>query len=109
MFSERWMERPTDAQNLPSVDSRTYLYSIISAPTGPIRELVPKMLPAEPRLSKIRWFRMKTGTIVESIQRNFKNHGAAAAIYDVAIRSINKCCYVKKLTCVAIDEVNPKC
>jgi hypothetical protein len=47
------------------------------------------------------------GSIIASVQRTIRNHGSQAAIYDVAIRSINKFVYLKTLECVVIERVDP--
>src|SRR3954468_5637365 len=47
---------------------------------------------------------MDTQSFFNSIARTARNHGRAAAVYDVVMRSLNKCLYVRTLQCAIIDK-----
>ena len=51
---------------------------------------------------------MKVASAIATIRRNIRNHGLRAAIYDVAVRSINRVVYMKTLECVVIEQVDQK-
>jgi len=49
---------------------------------------------------------MNIASVITSIQRNVRNYGRPAAIYDILIRSINKIVYLKSFECVVIERVD---
>jgi hypothetical protein len=51
---------------------------------------------------------VKVAAVISSVQRTNRNHGSQAAIYDLAIRSINKIVYLKTLECVVIEQLDPE-
>ena len=51
---------------------------------------------------------MSIPSILRSLRGTFKNHGACAASYDFAIRTLNRCVYYKDLRCFVVDKVDTK-
>ncbi len=49
----------------------------------------------------------KVASVITSVQWNIRHHGSHAAIYDLAIRSVNRLVYLKTLICVVLEHVDP--
>lgn len=51
---------------------------------------------------------MNAQSVFNSIGRTARNHGKTAALYDVLMRTLNKCLYVRTLQCAIFDSANPQ-
>ena len=52
---------------------------------------------------------MNIQSILQSIGRTARNHGKVPALYDIVMRSVNKCVYCRTMQCAVIDQVNEQC
>lgn len=51
---------------------------------------------------------MTLSSILRSIRRTAVNYGRLPAVYDVAVRGLNKCIFYKTMQCMVIDEVRQR-